>query len=575
VLRLLVVCIVGLGLPSVAAADSDDETSLPALPAARGTPLVRPDAPWRWQVVTAPRLARQLGALAVSGVDVAAGRRTAPVAVLGDPVAPPARWPYAITSGRSGIGAAPEDLRITAAYGVTTFELAAADQGLEMLEVRLRYEDGVIAWLNGIEVVRRSLPRDGGSNALSARPHGPEWETFYVPVAPGLLRLGANTLAVEVHPSARRFAPTLVADVVGRRDRGILRGPVLASVDQTTATIAVDTDHDVEAVLEWGVGGATDHRQTSPAGRRHRFQLAGLSAATQVSYRVHAGATASPRYTFHTIPAGAAAIRIGVYGDVRGGHAIHGRIVQRMLAEGLDAVAVTGDMVLHGSDEADWQRFFAIATELLAQIPYFPAVGNHDVGWDGADTAGRADQMFALPPGPPDRPAGAYWYSRDLADVHLVFLDSNAYERPEQETWLERDLAQARKQKARAIVVFTHDGPYARGLHGGNPIARERYVPILARHHVDFVFSGHDHLYQRGEIAGVRYVVSGGGGASLYGIRCGIAGRPRCKVDDGMLAVAREYHYLVLTIGRDLELCPRRPDGGLLEKCVRYPLARS
>jgi predicted phosphodiesterase len=233
-------------------------------------------------------------------------------------------------------------------------------------------------------------------------------------------------------------------------------------------------------------------------------------------------------------------IRIGVYGDVRGGHAIHRKLVDQMLGEGLDLVAVTGDMVLHGSDEADWQRFFAIATELLAQIPYFPAVGNHDVGWDGADTAGRADQMFALPPGPPDRPAGAYWYSR-----------------------------------SRAIVVFTHDGPYARGLHGGNPIARERYVPILARHHVDFVFSGHDHLYQRGEIAGVRYVVSGGGGASLYGIRCGIAGRPRCKVDDGMLAVAREYHYLVLTIGRDLELCPRRPDGGLLEKCVRYPLARS
>jgi len=55
-----------------------------------------------------------------------------------------------------------------------------------------------------------------------------------------------------------------------------------------------------------------------------------------------------------------------------------------MLREGLDVVAVTGDMVLHGADDADWQRFFAVTRELLATVPYYPAVGNHDVGWGGA-----------------------------------------------------------------------------------------------------------------------------------------------------------------------------------------------
>jgi acid phosphatase type 7 len=99
-------------------------------------------------------------------------------------------------------------------------------------------------------------------------------------------------------------------------------------------------------------------------------------------------------------------------------------------------------------------------------------------------------------------------------------------------------------------------------------------VPILKKHKVDLVLSGHDHLYQRGERDGVRYIVTGGGGASLYGIRCGIEGRPKCAVDDGMQHVAREHHYVVLTIGRDLEMCPRRPDGTLLERCTRYKLAR-
>ena len=124
----------------------------------------------------------------------------------------------------------------------------------------------------------------------------------------------------------------------------------------------------------------------------------------------------------------------------------------------------------------------------------------------------------------------------------------------------------------RAILVLTHDGPYSRGEHGGNAIARDRYVPILARYHVDFLFSGHDHIYQRGEQAGLKYAVSGGGGASLYDIRCGTP-RRKCKVEDGMLAVAKEHHYIVLAIGkRDLEFCARKEDGKLIEKCAKLPL---
>jgi len=257
---------------------------------------------------------------------------------------------------------------------------------------------------------------------------------------------------------------------------------------------------------------------------------------------------------------------------VRGGHTTHRRLVEHMLGEALDLVAVTGDMVLHGTDEADWQRFFAVTRELLAQVPYFPAVGNHDVGWGGA--AENADDIFALPAGPISRPKNTFWYSLNVADVHLTFLDSNAYERADQETWLDADLAAARAAKARAIIVITHDGPFARGYHGGSAIMRERYVPILTKYKIDLLLSGHDHIYQRGEIKGLRYVVTGGGGASLYSIRCGVPGRPKCAVEDGMVTVAKEHHYLVLNIGREIELCARRPDGALLERCTKFKLNR-
>jgi acid phosphatase len=167
-----------------------------------------------------------------------------------------------------------------------------------------------------------------------------------------------------------------------------------------------------------------------------------------------------------------------------------------------------------------------------------------------------------------------YWYSFDLADIHLVFLDSNAYEQKEQEQWLDADLAAARAKGTRAIIALTHDGPYSRGLHRGNQVARDRYVPILAKHHVDLLVAGHDHLYQRGEAGGIRYVVSGGGGAGLYEPTCGVARKPKCP-EDGMQKLAVEHHYLVVAIDKDtLELCARRPDGKLLEKCQRYKLYR-
>ena len=535
-------------------------------PVARGIQLVRADTAWRYQLVIAPALAPQIGALAASGLDAAAGRGSA-IAVLGAEAPPPKAWPLdvdtpALQSGKLA-PTAPADQRIAALYAVTKLSLAGDPHALRVLEIRLQYRDGCAVWLNGIEVARRSLA-PGSAVALANQPHGPEWETFYVPVTPNLLRAGDNALAVEVHPSGHRDAPELAADVVGRRDLGILRGPVITDLGPTTATISVETDGNVAATLEWG--SAFEHRVQSPPGRLHRFQLAGLPAHAKVTYRITADAAQTAPFAFHTAPGAGELVRIGIYGDVRGGHDTHRRIVDAMLGEGLDLVAVTGDMVLRGSDAGDWQRFFAVTGELLAQVRYMPAMGNHDLGW-GSDPA-----VFALPAGPPGRPDHTYWYSLDFADVHLVFLDSNAYDMPAQEKWLDSDLAAARARHVRAIVALVHDGPYARGAHRGNQLARDRYVPILARHRVDLLVAGHDHLYQRGEAGGIRYVVTGGGGAGLYKISCGVAGKPRCP-EDGMQKVISEHHYIVLAIDKDsLEMCPRRADGTLLEKCVRYKL---
>ena len=157
---------------------------------------------------------------------------------------------------------------------------------------------------------------------------------------------------------------------------------------------------------------------------------------------------------------------------------------------------------------------------------------------------------------------------------HLVLLDSGAYELASQRSWLEADLVAARARGVRAIIAATHDGPWSRGIHGGSELARREIVPLLVRHRVDLLLSGHDHLYQRGRADGLNYLVSGGGGASLYPVKCGVRGRPRCRVDDGATLARSAHHYLLVTIGaRQLELCPRLLDGSPLEPCTTLALA--
>ena len=66
-------------------------------------------------------------------------------------------------------------------------------------------------------------------------------------------------------------------------------------------------------------------------------------------------------------------------------------------------------------------------------------------------------------------------------------------------------------------------------------------------------------------------MVSGGGGAGLYPISCGVAGKRRCKIEDGMAHGAKEHHYVLVSAYPDfIEVCPKLVDGTALEPCVKY-----
>ena len=293
-------------------------------------------------------------------------------------------------------------------------------------------------------------------------------------------------------------------------------------------------------------------------------------------------------------------IKVVVYGDSRSGHPVHAQVLQAILAEDPDLVLHTGDLVERGTEEGDWDRFFAVTAPLLSRTPVYISPGNHDyaVRKQGAARLFALFQtMFApqvaVPPGeslPPSRvlaqtvqspqrlanfsEAARGYYSFDVAGVHFVSIDSNQAGKVEQHRWLDADLTRATAQqpRPRAIIAWMHEGPFSVGWHGDYPTAIRHLVPILTKHQTTLLVSGHDHDYERGQRQGLDYVVTGGGGAELRPLRCDPR-RRKCKNQPQFFA--NEHHYLRLEIlPQQLRICPRRPDGTPLEECQAVKLRK-
>ncbi len=149
------------------------------------------------------------------------------------------------------------------------------------------------------------------------------------------------------------------------------------------------------------------------------------------------------------------------------------------------------------------------------QNHFWPVPGNHD--WAGNEALAGFRAFFTLPPGP----GGERYYDRALDAqglVHLYVLDSDSHEpdgiraTSKQALWLEETL-KANAASACFHVVAFHHPPYTT-LTGHRPATALRW-PFKAWG-ADLVLTGHNHHYERLNIDGLPYIVSGNGGAHLY-----------------------------------------------------------
>lgn len=288
-------------------------------------------------------------------------------------------------------------------------------------------------------------------------------------------------------------------------------------------------------------------------GLDHQVRLSGLTPGTRYRYVVAArrlGAdnspeTLSPPGEFATVPLSGPFMFL-VYGDNRDRDADHRAVIGAMLGESPDFVLQTGDMVSRASDDLQWQRYFAAAGPLLRNTPMYPALGNHELRFD--PEANHFFRYFALPAGGTHRRRPVY-YSFRYGNSLFVAVDGNSPYDGEQAGWLEQTLLAARGEaQVRHIFLFVHQPPYAVGAYCGSERLQRKIVPLLLQQpKVRAVFAGHEHAYQHLERQGIRYFVSGGGGAPLY------HRSQSCDSEDDLaLQLFRaEHHYLRVQVDGD------------------------
>lgn len=321
-------------------------------------------------------------------------------------------------------------------------------------------------------------------------------------------------------------------------------GPYVQNVTPGSAVVAAQTVDLAELRVSYAVEGSGELSETvrdvAPTSS-HSLALQGLQPATTYVYRLESldGAPLGEgRFTTAPLSSSAPCTFL-VLGDSGGteeseGELIdavredvdeirgvdedenqQGKVVGAMLAHPADLVLHLGDVVYPSGAREDYhQGFFRPFAPLIANVPVYPTIGNHDVKSEG----GRPFlDVFVTPTNGPD-PEGRT-YSFDWGCVHFVCLDVilNPIEPGSALLeWLKRDLAANRSIWR---VVYFHVPPYS-ATRGESPSMVEHLVPILEAARVDLVLSGHDHNYCRflpREYC--TYVVSGGGGKSLYSVK--------------------------------------------------------
>jgi 3',5'-cyclic AMP phosphodiesterase CpdA len=229
----------------------------------------------------------------------------------------------------------------------------------------------------------------------------------------------------------------------------------------------------------------------------------------------------SPGVTGDSEEGGFTPFRFSVLGDTRP-HGNPEKIIQPPMFKkaiqeinllGTDFTVDVGDLILGYEDDAqlihqEWDEYFRTCEGF--DNPYYSVVGNHDV-WDK-----QSEEIWLKRLGP-------LYYGFSHKGCRFICLhsedpDSIDHINSEQLKWLKSELES--HSDAKHIFVFLHKPLWHSKFYPeGTTNWMKDVHPLLAQYNVNTVFAGHIHVYELSEeMDGIRYVITGGGGAEIQNI---------------------------------------------------------
>jgi len=459
---------------------------------------------------------------------------------------------------------------------------------LDHLWLAVDYDDGFVAYLNGVEIARRGLGQPGSfvpHDALAGNHEAGTMEIVDVSHALGLIEPGENVLALQGHNSSLSSSDfTLAATLYATGPVVVTRYPYLQRPGPDLVTVAWKTEQpSLGAVV---LVPASRQRLQTPRvvwekvpATFHAVEVAGLPPGTAWAYVVMAGnRPLTGGDLFRTLPApGTSTIEFNALGDSGEDTGRSRAVRSRWIATGVTLGLRLGDLAYHSGSEQDFEdRYFHVYRDFLSRGFDMTAIGNHESYTNNAQP--YLDNLFL----PTDVPGGTErYYSFETGPALFVSVDADTSDYSPgspQGTWLESTLASSTRPWK---FVFLHQPPYSCSYtHGSNMGARQALSPLFERYGVDIVFTGHDHGYERSRPVldyvpdgnPVRYIISGGGGWTVY---------PWSTACTWTQAAASEEELVKVSVdGPCLSLQAVRPDGSILDaeaycKSLQPPAAAS
>ena len=235
----------------------------------------------------------------------------------------------------------------------------------------------------------------------------------------------------------------------------------------------------------------------------HSVTFSDLKPDTLYAYRVGSGKIWSAWYQFRTAKTNSNSFSFIYFGDAQNNLlSLWSRVIRASILDVPKAnfLLHAGDLVNSANNDSDWEEWFQAGSWIHAQLPIIATPGNHEYRTDSTGKRNLSTLWrphFTLPQNGPEGLEETVYFV-DYQGARIISLNSNQ-DLVKQANWLDNVLT---KNPNNWSFLTFHHPVYSASKGRDNKDLRELWKPIIDKHQVDLVLTGHDHSYGRGNNIG-------------------------------------------------------------------------